>query len=830
MHDSRLIPAYQKIFDGEVKVLSLDLFDTLLWRKVPHPIDIFLLLGRRLKKEGWLIPAVTAEGFVSLRIEAEKRAREAKEFPHNLTEAKLSEIYWQMLPIFVPLTIEQMLAGAFQGIFGGDVSLLVKMEVALEQQLISYDPAILELIFFARQRELPLLLVSDTYFEEGHIEALLGDLTSYFDHLFISCEYGVGKREGLFDYVIETLKISPDQILHIGDNKVSDVESGRAAGLSTLHYPKQDSHFEKLGEREWAYGGVNLDEREGDFGLTSLRAKMAFSPQLQAIAKEHHFFWKYGATVLGPVLFGFVHWIYERCRAMGQSQVFCLMREGKLYAELIRRLAPYYPEHRVEAKELWVSRPFIIHAAIQRAIGKELVALMKTFLGQFTVETFCHSLGLDPAQMGKWSQKRNMILEEPKLRQELIHDLLGEKKWHHQIVQSAARKREGFLKYLKNVTGDLSQMTLVDIGWAGTTQGGLQKILGESTLLHGLYLSTTEAIHEGLLEGVVREGYLFKGGHPYTGDAYKKGLFVLEQCATAETGVGPLADIDPSGNIITHPTWISRKQKKEATAVQQGIFAFFEEMGSHLKRGVIKLHQDSEALQEQLRAILLRSMTHATRLEALRFGAWRHEHGPSRHATQVIGKDDYYDTYIQDMVPGAALKEVSLNWPTAYTAKQSEYLSLATQAVWLGQLPARCFLSEDSFPLKVHLDTGKAFSDKPHETILLRSNSNRRFYAMSHYFSKRKAIRKLLLKIPLQNTLLRFHSLRISVYDRGKSMIDELIFFEQEQTGPTISCEAAQQINFNTFFSEKELKLVCHLPQSDIYQIGFKICCEKFTL
>lgn len=839
--DSRLEVAYELIQSGTIAVLSLDIFDTLLWRQVPHFEDLFLILGRRFQKEGWLIPAVTPESFVQLRCEAESKARQIKAIPPQISEVTLPEIYWQLQPIFVKLTLEQMIAGTSKGIFPGEVSELVGLELALEKEFIHSDRQIVSLLLFARQKNIPVVLVSDTYFEEQSMRELLtcDPHLSCIQHLFLSCEYGCGKQQGLFNRVVEQLGVPAARILHIGDHEKSDGLAASEAGIRTLAYPKYDNEFEEILEREWSNAlsrrSQCLDERCGDFGLTALRAKIANHVDLDSLKSENRFFWKYGAQVLGPILFGFIHWIYERCKAMGQTQVFCLMREGKLYAELIRRFAPYYPEYTLQATPLWVSRVFITHASIGSGNGKELNALIKTFLEQVTVGTFWSYLGLDSSSMGRWTHYRHVMLEDPSLSRALIADLLTDEPVRKQIVHNAATKRDRFLKYLSGLT-DLSapgQMTLVDIGWGGTAQGAMQQILkrNDSPLwLHGLYLGTTQTIHEGLLEGIVREGYLFRGGYPYTGNAHKKGCFVLEQTATAETGVGPLEDIDEEGKIVTHPLWISAKQKQQAEIVQRGIFAFFDHLGPYVRSKEIVLDDESEALHNQLRAVFIRSMTNATEAEAMKFGHWQHEHAPARHLTQTIGKNRYYDDFIKDMLPIAAFKESGLNWLSAYTAKQSKYLTLATQAVWLETLPPQCFLSEDRYSLSVFLDTGRDFPQKAHRHIALRSNPNRHFYTLVRLFSSKKPVQRVRLKLDFPESLVRIRSLRMTVFDRSTPEPKQLTFFENNADSAEIVSGSGQRMNANTFYCDGPLQLIYAFVPQQVYHIRLKLCCEMFKL
>jgi hypothetical protein len=73
--DQRLIPAYEAFTAGHQKILSLDIFDTLLWRRVPEPSDVFLLLGQKLLNAGRLALHISPVAFAELRRFAQTSAR-----------------------------------------------------------------------------------------------------------------------------------------------------------------------------------------------------------------------------------------------------------------------------------------------------------------------------------------------------------------------------------------------------------------------------------------------------------------------------------------------------------------------------------------------------------------------------------------------------------------------------------------------------------------------------------------------------------------------------------------------------------------------------------
>jgi len=90
--DERLKPVETVLVAGGAKVLSLDVFDTLVWRRVPEPFDVYLLLGRQLAAAGKLAGHFTPQGFADLRFAAERAAREKVQAVTGYREIKLADI------------------------------------------------------------------------------------------------------------------------------------------------------------------------------------------------------------------------------------------------------------------------------------------------------------------------------------------------------------------------------------------------------------------------------------------------------------------------------------------------------------------------------------------------------------------------------------------------------------------------------------------------------------------------------------------------------------------------------------------------------------------
>src|SRR4051812_46186276 len=71
----RLAHLARMVTDGSCAVLSFDIFDTVVWRRVPRPTDVFPILAARLKRDGLCPEWLPEAAFRRMRIDAERDAR-----------------------------------------------------------------------------------------------------------------------------------------------------------------------------------------------------------------------------------------------------------------------------------------------------------------------------------------------------------------------------------------------------------------------------------------------------------------------------------------------------------------------------------------------------------------------------------------------------------------------------------------------------------------------------------------------------------------------------------------------------------------------------------
>jgi len=624
--------AARRIADRSCAAVSFDIFDTILWRRTPRPADVFGLVAARLRKAGKCPEWISDADFRRMRVKAERISRTGEEALGS--EVSLFGI-WRAMPLslFPDATLDE----------------LVRAEVDAERELTEVDLDIAELIRLAKDNDLPVVLVSDTYFTEEQLGHLLDrpELEALKDaRIFRSHEHGLDKASGLWDIVLSDLGRRPEQLLHIGDNPVADVEIPGELGIRTVHYERADEALVELLEREGEpqdpFGpySPDLDPVDGDFGLTSLRAKTlkAHAPSGPSATR---FAWRYGAAVIGPVMTGFAEWVARKAHEAGTPVVWCPMREGELLAELVESAARARGWD-VKAKPVWLSRQVTSIAALDSADRHSIHEFVRK-RHQLTVRQLLEMLHLRVGEVPHLAQDLDTVLDNDEIVGRLAVALTETPHLVNRLAVTATAARERLIRSLREVGAlDRPDLTLVDLGWGGTIQLQLARVLrlaGIDIAPAGLYLATDNRSERVLLAGLRAEGYLGQAGHPLeTVGAIVRSPEVLEQSVNALCG--SLIDFADDGTPVLGVAAGSDAQNAERSAIHNGIRAFQSQWNRYVTASDGSWPILTGIGRDRLANILVSALKLPTAEEASVFGNWEHEDNfGSEMVTRVLPED-----------------------------------------------------------------------------------------------------------------------------------------------------------------------------------------------
>jgi len=337
-----------------MRVISFDVFDTLLVRVQARPGDLFIQLGAELAAIG--IPVPTPDAFARERQRWELLARRTA--PGG--EVRLDEIY---APLARSLGWDDVTREQAR-----------QRELDLEARSLKAIPAMLARVNAARTEADEVWFLSDMYLPAAFIERVLRR-EGFFrdgDKLFVSGEWRASKARGdLFTKAREQVSQPITTWRHIGDNPHADELVPRGQGIATEIC--QDAALNRY--EQIACGPCEHELWRSLVAGAMRRARLA-NPETDP---PRRVIWDTGCDVVGPLLFGFVHWCLAQAVERGLRRLYFVARDGQLLHRIAERLAPAWGFD-IECRYLHGSRQAWHPAAADGADG--LRALARGYLQQ----------------------------------------------------------------------------------------------------------------------------------------------------------------------------------------------------------------------------------------------------------------------------------------------------------------------------------------------------------------------------------------------------------------------------------------------------------------
>ncbi len=753
-NDTRLEPVYRLLADDAIDVLSLDFFDTLVWRRVAEPADAFLLVAERLQDQGRLAEDVSGEAFARMRERAEARAR-SRIARRGGVEVTLEEIYAELpARVFGTGPSEEALA----------------TELEVERGILVPDLDVVELARWAREHGKQVVCVSDTYLSEHQVGTLIADAVAAgarVDRVFTSSGFGTGKSASLFKEVLRDLGREGRQVVHLGDNEISDVEVPRRLGIHGFLFERRSRELADTFRSEQPHARSRVVATHGDFGLTALRSKTLHRPERAALPEALEPYWTFGATVLGPVVTGFAEWVHERAEAHGARRVFCLMREGALLARLVN-WAGAYVDSDVTAETLWLSREVCARASIHTGEREELERLLVRRVPP-TVGELCDTLGVGASLSSRLRRLRSARLDDAPVRERVLDHLSSNDAARAGIVAASTELRERLTAYLERTFGDDSTAMLVDLGWGGTIQQAAADLLssaGDARELRGVYLMTNEAALERSLDGLKLEGFLGHLGFP---EGPLRPLVrspeILEQAFMPPHG--SQVDLTPDLEPVLAPSSVSGIQMAQINAVQKGMLAFQREWSRYASAFPQRRTSLTRGAQPLLLTMLVRAIAAPAAEEARILGRWVHEENfGSRGAEGML--DGHAARALHHLDPEALLElpMTELYWPFGAAVAHDLSLARAAEALVAGQLAPDAFASTlETGEFQVLAGGPAGYSDRLAVTV--RPRRNRLGLSLVRATLAAKSITSVLLAPVQQPCVIRLDWIAFRVSIRG---------------------------------------------------------------
>jgi FMN phosphatase YigB (HAD superfamily) len=317
------IKILEKIRADEIKVVSFDLFDTLLLRPTLYPTDVLKLVGARM------------------------------DIPYFLHKRKLSQAHAsnRKNPLYDDITIDEIYF-QYSRLFGRTcederIHAIKECELDTERQLLyprAYGKFLFEEAKTAGKR---IYILSDMYLPTGFLADVL-QANGYcgYEKLYVSSELRKTKYSGrMYQHIILELReqgIKPEQILHIGDDSTSDISIARREGLKTIHVPGPVAQMFAFAPLKQITVVDNRYETSNNNFFYGLMANELFDYPWTSYSKN---FLYNDATVTGilmaPLIIAFMHSTLRQIKSRGVEQVLLCGKTNRILSEIYRLLEPF---------------------------------------------------------------------------------------------------------------------------------------------------------------------------------------------------------------------------------------------------------------------------------------------------------------------------------------------------------------------------------------------------------------------------------------------------------------------------------------------------------
>lgn len=517
--------------------VSFDLFDTLIMRQILFLGDVFDLVDDRLRQHGIVIDDFSA-----------KRMASEKELSRDRAP-RLPEIYSHMKQTYrIPeIEPEQMAV----------------LEWEIDCGLVVPRREVCRLLSDLEARGKKVYIVSDSYYNKKQIVGILKKcgITHYTD-VFVSCEYGVGKTQGLF----HEFKGMTDawSYLHIGDDEVADVESAEKNGIRACRIHSGMDFFEHTGYMGlWDYTECLSDRIRIGMFLADV-----FNSPFQFESKEHrigvHTAYDIGYMFFAPMICDFVLWFREQVEKYQLENILFCARDGylvkQLYDELCNQISSVY---------FLTSRMAAIRAGMENEADIRYVGDMKFSGSLFEQLEERFGIQVSTAQGQKDEQAELMDYAQD-------------------IFDRAAVNRRNYRTYIEHLNLKKGEAGFFDFVAKGTTQMYMGRLMEQH--LKGIYFLRLD---KEQMQGKDLDIISFYDTEEMNNSIIFRDYYILETMLTAP--MPSVREFDEEGNPVYAEETRRESDIRCFQEAQEGIRGYFRE---YLKLCPISARRTNKKLDE----------------------------------------------------------------------------------------------------------------------------------------------------------------------------------------------------------------------------------------
>lgn len=286
------------------EVITFDVFDTLIMRKVMRPSDLYEITGRLIEEE--------------FELDWKELRRKAAEIAAGkYIQPDYDEIYkeFQQISNLNDEKTEQIKRR--------------ELEIDLAYMVPRY--AMVDALEYALKKGKRVFLLTDMYYTKNNILYILEHFhINGFEDLLVSCNERKCKwPDGeLFDVFLDRFHIQPDIVLHVGDNPTADIELARKKGMEAYHIL---SAYEMLVQSAFSSVLIHARTQEDYLVIGMMLAECCNNPFALSKTRGKCFIdnlESFGYLVYGACFSGFVVWLLRKYKGSDKDYILFLARDG----------------------------------------------------------------------------------------------------------------------------------------------------------------------------------------------------------------------------------------------------------------------------------------------------------------------------------------------------------------------------------------------------------------------------------------------------------------------------------------------------------------------
>lgn len=542
------------------KIISCDIFDTLVFRKVVEPTDVFQKVGEIALNKKLIPDHLDSIEFKELRIDAQSRARQKKFELEGHWEVTLREIYTQF-PSNLFLIDE-----------------LYELEIKVETSLIYLNKKVYSFLNKLKKKGYKIILLSDMYLNTEQIKYILlnsGADLSVFDEVIVSSEYRASKYDSqLYNIMLNKYKnVNKNKFVHIGDNFVSDYINAKKMGIESYHYA-----LDHLREEKYKLEMVKKEHCMEQ--IFSLRKKLSFNNKYKH--EEDCFWYDFGATVLGPVFTSYIEEVVKVGHQKNIRYIYPLMRDGYIFQKMLE----VYNELEQESfviKPLYVSRLSTYLGSLSEFNSDVLEDLLNN--SQLTIESLFNRFKITKHPFTMYNQKtlssvKSIFCSDGVSIYDKVLNYFLSPNILKKVNDIITHQRELLVKYIEQTVNLNDKAMMIDVGYSGTINNALENSFQienkKSNIVHILLISGLN-LNEKLLDSIYIGSFIKYQNHK---EFFKSGSFISLLFDTLmQKNIGSVNGYNENqdGKVVPvlDDVFIEQKNNRRREICQEGILDFY---------------------------------------------------------------------------------------------------------------------------------------------------------------------------------------------------------------------------------------------------------------